>query len=92
MDEDTVKDESPKPVERETSEPMDIPTDLKIDIDQLTLGDLEDLTDNNVPLTAKEKILARLVVNMPIRRIRMLDLPKVIDKVADALTEATNPT
>jgi len=68
--------------------------DIELDINELTLGELEILssTDEADTVTTKVDILASICTKGNIRDVKLKDLPRLISEVEEAVESQSNPT
>ncbi len=68
--------------------------DIELDINELTLGELETLssTDKSITVTEKVDILASICTKGNVRDVKLKDLPKLIEEVEEAVETQSNPT
>jgi len=67
--------------------------DIKVDISELTLGDMEILSNQEkFGFSEQLAVLERIVVEGDVRKIRLIDLPKVAEMIQTQVEAAANPT
>jgi hypothetical protein len=65
---------------------------IKIDISELTLGDVETMTTAEAPFAQKMEVLKRIVVEGDPRKIRIKDMPLINDMIEREMERIQNPT
>lgn len=91
--ENTVKKEEVQTVETKPGSNGAAPIEIKIDLDNLTIGDLETLDSagrRELPMKDMIAFLERVVVG-GVRHLPLSRMGAIIDALGEAIGEATNP-
>jgi len=72
---------------------MDV-INIVIDLGELTLGDVEVLSDSSgrTTMTQKLETLSRVCPGTDVRQVKVKDMPELLAKIEKELAVATNPT
>ena len=65
---------------------------VKVDISNVTMGDLSDLTSNDVSFQERLQVIQNMLVEGSARNIKILELEEFMDLVTSKLELQTNPT
>lgn len=67
--------------------------DITVDISELTLGDMEILSNQEkFGFNEQLEVLERIIIGGDVRKIRLVDLPKVAEMIQTQVEAAANPT
>jgi hypothetical protein len=64
----------------------------KLDISELTLGDLETIQDDKTPFKERLDLLQTILVDYDIRKVRVVDMPTIMDQIEEEVELLANPT
>jgi hypothetical protein len=65
---------------------------IVINVNDITLGDITDLSDETIPFPLRLVILQKMLHEGDARNIRILQLSKVMDLISAKIEKASNPT
>jgi hypothetical protein len=68
------------------------PKRWKLDISELTLGDLEIIQSNDTPFKDRLDLLQTILVDYDIRRVRVVDMPSIMNQIEEEVDILANPT
>jgi hypothetical protein len=65
---------------------------VKVDLSNVTMGDLIDMTSNDVPFEIRMTVIQKMLTEGEARNIKILDLERFMDLITTKLELQSNPT